>query len=385
VADGRVLVATEDDDVFALDPATGRVIWQESLGQPLRDVVGQAGCGDIDPLGITSTPVVDNATDTLYVVAEVSVAGRQPVHHELAGIDINSGRVTFEADADPPVPAGENVVHLLQRAALLLANGRVYVSYGGQYGDCGDYHGWVVGVPTDGAPRTAFNITPDSSGGAVWQGGGGPSVDAAGNIYVSTGNPNSSGPAPWAEAVVKLSPTLTSPPEAAFQDRYATGDLDLATGDVVVLPNGEVFAVGKTDIPYLLTQDHLVDAGHFSGRVCGSDPDGGAAYDSLDNSLYVPCQDGGLSEVNLTDRHIRSFAVGVNSAPILVDGELWALSYPSGRLEEVDPRSGSVLQKISVGQDVPHFASPSAAGGLLLVGTTAGIVAFTGPGGPTLG
>jgi polyvinyl alcohol dehydrogenase (cytochrome) len=392
VADGRVLVATEGDDIFALNAANGRVDWEVNIGDPLRNVASEAGCGDIDPLGITSTPVIDPATNTIYAVGEVSTEGSQPVHHQLVGINLESGREILSVDADPPL-AGENSVHLLQRPGLALANGRVYIGFGGNYGDCATYHGWVVGItvpsaappagPVIGsAPTVSFDVTPEGTGGAVWQGGAGISVDAAGSVYVSTGNPNSGGAAPWAESVLKLSPGLSSPPEHWFQDVTATGDEDLSTGDPILLPNGDVFAVGKTDRGYLLRQSDLGEVAVIHGTVCGSDPDGGESFDSATDSIYVPCRDGGIQQVNLAALATGWRAGDVNSAPILVDGELWAVSYPTGTLQEINPANGAVIQSTEVSPSVPNFASPTSARGLLLVGTTSGVAAFAGPGGP---
>lgn len=387
LAGGRVLVATEDDDVYALDPATGRTVWHLNLGVPLREVDSQAGCGDVDPLGVTSTPVVDPATGILYVVAEVSTAGHMPVQHRLSAIDIATGRIVASQDADPPLGPGQSPVSLLQRAALLLANGRVYVAYGGQYGDCGRYHGWLVALPAtahanSAASTTYFDVTPYSSGGAIWGGGSGPSAGTDGSVYVTTGNPNSGGPAPWAEAVLRLPPALGPTPLAAFQDRLASGDLDLATGGPVLLPDGTVFAVGKTDVGYLLTGAGLRPLGPVSGTVCGSSPDGGNAFAAGLDALYVPCRGGGIQQV-LLSRRVTGWRAGqANSTPVLVNGDLWALAYPAGSLQELDPRTGRVLTTVAVGRPLPPFASPSAADGLLLVPTTSGLVAFTGPAGP---
>ena len=377
-ADGKVVVATEDDDVYALDPLTGAVVWKANLGAPLRDVAAAAGCGDIDPLGVTSTPVIDPASGTVYAVGEVSTGGHPPVHHQLVAVDLASGHIESRVDADPPLPAGESAVPLLQRAALALANGRVYIGYGGQYGDCGAYHGWVVAVQVTGGrlgPSSAFDVTPSSTGGAVWDGGSGPTVGADGSVYVTTGNPNSGGSAPWAEAVVKLAPTLGASPEAAFQDHAAYGDLDLSTGGAVLLPGGSVFAAGKTDIGYLLRQADLGSVGTVTG-LCGSDPDGGAAYDPSTDALYLPCQDGGIQEV-LLQGPSRGWRSGtVNSTVVLAGGDLWSVGYPSGTIQELNPASGQVLASAQAGVHVPHFASLSVVGGRILVPTDSGVVAF---------
>jgi outer membrane protein assembly factor BamB len=382
VADGRVVVATEADDLYGLDTRTGSVDWKVNLGTPLRDVAGRAGCGDIDPLGITSTPVIDPATGVVYVVGEVATGGGRAVRHELAAVDIRTGRLLATRNVDPPLPSGEDPVHLLQRAALALANGRVYIGYGGQFGDCGRYHGWLVAAPAglDPASRSealgTFDVTPQSSGGAIWGGGSGPAIGSDGSVYVTTGNPNSGGPDPWAEAAVKLGPTLGPAPLAYFDDQAATGDLDLSSGGPVLLPDGRLFAVGKAEVGYILRQSDLGLTATVPQRVCGSDPDGGDAYDAAQSTLYVPCRGGGLEEIDVATASTGWQAGSVNSTPILVGGRLWALSYPAGRLQELDPGTGRILYSTSVGRSVANFAAPSAAAGLLLVPTASGVVAL---------
>ena len=237
MAFGRVYVATEDDDVYALDAHDGHVLWHANVGTPLTQVDRFAGCGDIDPLGITSTPAIDTATGTLYVVAEVSNGADPPtVHHQLVGFNAYTGQVVRSADADP-TGGGDSIINLQQRGALALGRGRVYVSYGGLAGDCGFYHGWVVGVSETAGPGTVeFNATPGQQGGAIWEPGG-PAIDSVGNVYVSTGNRNNPDDpnVPYAESVVKLSPSLDL--EAHFTDGVATGDDDLST-DSPSLPTG---------------------------------------------------------------------------------------------------------------------------------------------------
>jgi outer membrane protein assembly factor BamB len=381
VADGRIFAATEGDRVVALDPHDGKVLWSTSLGPPLTNVVSVAGCGDIDPLGITSTPVVDTATGTVYVVGEVSTGGGV-VHHQLEGLNVITGAVTVSDDADPPLPTGEVSVHLLQRTSLAVANGRVYIGYGGNDGDCGSYHGWMVGVEQTGpAHEVSFEVASDGEGGAIWESGGAPAIDAAGDLYVSTGNANPDpplgGPDPkrYTESVVKLSPDLT--PLASFKDRVAGGDEDLSTGNPVLLPGGDLFAVGKTDIGYVLRQTDLTQVAAIKG-ICGSDPDGGPAYDATTNQIFVPCRSGGIQVVDLDTGAVGSKLDGANGAPILVGGDLWAAQYPEGTLIEYEAATGATLQTIDVGSSVPTFTSPSTALGLLLVGTTSGVTAFDG-------
>ena len=383
VAGGRVIAATETNRVVALEPGTGNVVWSASLGAPLTDVGSAAGCGDIDPLGVTSTPAVDPATGTVYVVGEVSTGGGA-VHHQLEGFSVATGQVVLSEAVDPPLPAGENPVHLLQRASLAVADGRVYIAYGGNYGDCGDYHGWVVGVNETGAPGlVSFEAAADGQGGAIWEGGGAPAVDAAGDLYVSTGNSNpdppAGGPDPvqYAESVVKLSPDLK--PLAAFKDQGAGGDDDLGTGNPVLLPGGLLFVAGKTDVGFVLRQSDLSEVASVSG-LCGSDPDGGAAYDRTTNRLFVPCRGGGVQTVDLAAGQRGVRLAGANGAPIVIGGSVWAVEYPEGTISQFGAATGALIQRVPVGRSEPHFASPSTALGVLLVGTDSGVVAFRGGG-----
>jgi outer membrane protein assembly factor BamB len=381
VADGRVFVATENDDVYALDAHDGHVLWQHSVGTPLENV-SEYVCGDISPVGITSTPAIDLARSTLYVVAETTSHGAPPVSFELVGFNLYSGQITVRADAAPALPAGESLLYLQQRSALAIANGRVYVSYGGHDGDCGLYHGWVVGVSESGAgPNVDFNATPSTDGGAIWGGGGGPSVDSVGDVYVVTGNPDDHNDAPFADDVVKLGANLNV--LSYFHDSAAApgADLDLGTGDALLLPDGDVFAVGKTDVGYLLRQSDLHEVAAIP-NVCGGDPDGGPAYDAATNGVYVPCRGtGNIQQVTLNNFKAGWQSGGVDSAPILVDGELWADNYNTGLLKELNPANGATIQQIQL-PALPTFASPSAADGLLLVGTRSGVVVLDGPSGP---
>src|SRR3954451_19886059 len=173
---GRIVVATENDSLYGLDPHTGAVLWRTNVGTPVP--LSTLPCGNIDPLGITSTPAADPATGTVFALAEMTGP-----KHQLVAIDAITGAVKFRHDADPAgmVPRDQQ-----QRAALAVANGYVYISFGGLAGDCGNYHGWVVATQTDGnGPLLDYQV-PTTREGAIWAPSG-PSVDAAGNLYVSTG------------------------------------------------------------------------------------------------------------------------------------------------------------------------------------------------------
>ena len=177
VVGDHVLVATEGDSLYALDAHTGKVQWRTNVGKPVP--LSDLPCGNIDPLGITGTPVYDPATGLVFAVAEVSGPA-----HVLLGIDAGTGQVRVRRLADP---AGMEPRAQQQRAALALSGGRVYIAYGGLFGDCGNYHGWVVAVRTDGAgPLLSYQV-PTSRMGGIWAPPG-PVVDSAGRLYVAVGN-----------------------------------------------------------------------------------------------------------------------------------------------------------------------------------------------------
>ena len=143
-----MIVATENDSVYAFDAVTGSSLWGVHLGTPVSG--GSLPCGDIDPSGITGTPVADPRSGVIYIVMY-----RSGFRHVLVALDVGSGTVRWERPIDPP---GGDFTTEQQRAGLALSRKRVYVSYGGLFGDCGRYHGWVVGAPASGpnGPLTTY-------------------------------------------------------------------------------------------------------------------------------------------------------------------------------------------------------------------------------------
>src|SRR5690242_12632136 len=164
VHDGLVVVATESDQVVALSEATGQVAWQASAGTPVPS--SQLHCGDISPtVGITSTPVIDPSTNRVFVVADTLTGST--IQHKLFAFNLADGSAVagFPVDAEPPgdVPADQ-----LQRPGLALAGGQVIIGYGGNDGDCGTYHGWLVSIPEAGGAQHVFEVAPSGSEGAIW-------------------------------------------------------------------------------------------------------------------------------------------------------------------------------------------------------------------------
>ena len=364
---GRVIVATENDSVYALDPANGRVTWRRHLGSPVP--LASLPCGNIDPLGITSTPVYDRASGSLFVVAEVSGP-----HHVLFALAASTGAVRWSRSVDLP---GDSPLAHQQRAALALGNGYVYVGFGGLAGDCGAYRGKVVGVPVSGHGATIAYRLPVAREGAVWATGG-PVLDAHGNLYVSVGNGSSTTSYDGSDSVLELSPTLQLrsrfAPSRWAQDNAS--DADLGSLSPVLVPGGWVFIAGKSGIGYVLRAGSLGGVGgQVSSRVVCAAFGGAAQSGSM---VYVPCADGlrmiriGSSGSIQLGWQARS---GANGPPVIGGGAVWSLALGSGELQALSPSTGAVLARIAVGP-VPHFASPTPWDGLVLVGTMRGVTAI---------
>jgi outer membrane protein assembly factor BamB len=364
VVGGRVIAATEGDSVYALDPATGGILWRRNLGAPVP--LASLPCGNIDPLGITGTPAYDPLTGSLFVVAEVTGP-----KHAMFALDVTNGTVRWSRDIDL---AGDDPRAHQQRAALAIGSGYVYVGMGGLFGDCGQYQGEVVGVPTSGDGSTLAYRVPVEREGAVWASAG-PVVDPNGDLYVSVGNGSSTTTYDGSDSVLQLSPTLqlrsTFAPSTWAQDNAA--DADLGSLSPVLVPGGWVFIVGKSGTGYVLRQGALGGVGGevASGPVCPAF--GGAAQAGA--TIYVPCSNE-LAAVRITPDGpigvVWRAGVGADGPPVVGDGAVWSLDIESGELWSLDPATGAGLAHTNVGP-LPHFASPTLWGDQVLVGTVAGV------------
>ena len=254
VVGGLVIAATEGDTVYGLDRATGRVRWHVHLGTPVP--LSALPCGDIDPLGITGTPVYDPATRLVYAVAETT-----GFRHVLAGITVPGGKLVFSRNV--PTPDG-HPRYDQQRSALALDRGRVYVAFGGLAGDCGPYQGSVNGVPASGPRADGLVQGADGKGRRACGRAGGPVVGPAGTIYVSAGNGAATAP-PWdgSDSVTALTPGLRRTgifaPVTWPQDNAS--DLDLGSSPPALLSDGVLLIAGKRGTGYLLNASHLAGVG----------------------------------------------------------------------------------------------------------------------------
>ena len=366
-----VIAATEGDSVYALDQATGRVIWRRHVGTPVP--LSGLPCGNIDPLGITGTPVYNPASGLVYAVAETT-----GYHHVLVGISVRDGAVRVERDI--PTPDGQPRYDQ-QRPALAIAAGRVYVAFGGLYGDCGPYRGSVVGIPLSGSGPLISYVVPTPREGAVW-GTAGPVTGPDGTMYVSVGNGEETGSRfDDSDSVTALSPGLRrtgvfAPSTWADDNAH---DLDLGSTQPALLPDGMVLEDGKRGTAYLVDSAHL---GGVGGQVAQADvceAYGGAAVQG--SIVYEPCAQGGLAAVDTAGHTIRVRWRGPSQAqgsPVIGGGAVWVTDYQGGTLYELDQATGATRASLSLGATLPHFSSMSMTGSHAFIGTMQGVIAVGG-------
>jgi hypothetical protein len=277
------LVATEHDSVYAWDADTSSStpIWQTSFINPSAGVTpipcGEAAtgdCGSIYPeFGITSTPVIDSSTGTLYVVAGTKeVSGTTSYVYRLHALSITTGQEKFGGPVVIQASAGS--VNLepkqeLQRPGLLLVNGVVYIGFG-SHGDEAPWYGWLLGYSANNIQDRlmAFNAAPSGGGASIWQSGCAPAADASGIIYFLTGNgafdANTGGP-DYGDSIVKLNANGTVADYFTPSDQASlnSSDTDLGSSGLVLVPGQSgtfahlLIAGGKQGVIYSVNRDNM--------------------------------------------------------------------------------------------------------------------------------
>jgi len=366
-----VIAATENDTVYALARATGRVLWRTHVGTPVP--LSDQPCGNISPLGITGTAVYDPANRLVYVVPQTTGS-----RHFLIGLRLRNGQVAVTREI--PAPDG-HPAYDQQRAALTLEDGHVYVAFGGHFGDCGPYIGSVAAVPADGRGPIRFYAVPTARQGGIWAPGG-PVIGPDGTLYVSVGNGAATRPPfDYSDSVTALSPALrrTGIFAPATWAADNASDLDLGSMSPALLAGGRILAVGKRGTGYLLRASRLDGVGGqlTEARIC---PAFGAAAVS-GSTVYVPCEAGGMAAVSTAGGRIKVLWRGPGDAsgsPVVGGGAVWVADVGAGTLYELGQASGAIRQRIGLGAELPHFASPSLSGSLVLVDTMSGVVAVAG-------
>jgi hypothetical protein len=271
-----LLVVTEDDRAYGLDPNSGGIRWEDQLGTPVNSSEAPIECTDLSPhIGITGTPVIDASGGIAYFVSNSYISGSSgPIAWYMHALRLTDGH---EAPGFPVQISGHaqnlptvefRATQELQRPALLLMNGVIYAAFG-SHCDKAPYQGWIAGVTTGAQLVTLWASA--RSGASIWQSGGGLVSDAPGQILLATGNdsgapgegdpPKGPGTTPpegrLGESVVRAhaKPTggLTatdffSPFNSAQLDE---NDVDLGSGAPIALPSPYF---GTAAVPHLLVQ-----------------------------------------------------------------------------------------------------------------------------------
>ena len=281
-----VFVASMMNTIYALDADTGATLWTQNYGSAIiaQDVEYDQNISWSTRIGILSTPVIDPATNIMYFVCGAQPAdGTKQFSYNLNAIDITTGSpvhgspVTINATYSTPDlttalvfnPKMQN-----QRPSLALANGNVYVAFS-SHEDAPPYHGWVLAYSTSTLAQTAvYSDTTTGTLGGIWNAGQAPAVDAAGNVYLSTGN-GSFGKTPnnlvqTGNSFIKLSPNLElldyfTPYNSATMN---TGDMDLGSAGLLLIPNTSyVLGGGKQGVLYLSDSNGMGEFNSSSDKV----------------------------------------------------------------------------------------------------------------------
>jgi fibronectin type 3 domain-containing protein len=367
VAHNVIIVATQHDSVYAFDADTSpcTVLWQASLldanhgatpnetsvpSGGTNSLVG-SGYGDVKPeIGVTGTPVIDPATNTIYLVSKSCVANALPIYQRLHGLslidgtEVSGGPAVIDStiyvsgtapDANLSSQVAFNTQTEFQRPGLTLVNGTVYVAWG-SHEDTDPYHGWVMGFNEATLalwPNAVFNSTPNTltgyaySRGGIWMSGGAPAVDAAGNLYFSTGNgvfdANNAGQN-FGDTTLKLSTASNSLTVGdwftpADESQLDGADTDHGSGGAALLMNtsngGYVVAAGKEGTVYVLSQAGLGGFTAGNSAVHYEFSLGHGLFSTAgfwNNTLYAAGANSGLQTYTF-DPVAGTFAIGASS------------------------------------------------------------------------
>jgi chitodextrinase len=418
-------VVTESDWVYAFDADGGAngtsciQYWKASmltaahgaiLGESTVPAADTGETGDLIPeIGITSTPVIDSATGTLYLTSK-SKESNTAYHHRLHALDLATGAEKLSGPKEITATAPgtgfmfDPRIHM-QRPALLLSGNNIYVGFG-SHGDQNNYHGWLIGYDKTTLAQSSVWVATDTSVnltlGAIWQAGAGPAVDSNGNIWVEIANGDfDTGPGTrlnYGDSVVKLNPAGAAVLDfftPGNQDALRAADTDLGSAGVTILPDGFgnashphlAVATGKPNILYLVDQANLgqfnstsdnavqeltLPRGAFNGVIGGmfSKP----AY--FNGRIYVVPIDDVFQAYSITNAHLTALIpVGtdtfgfpgatpaVSSQGASTNGIVWALNTNNNNTPNGSNVNGpAVLFAYDAATFKKLYSSPASAG-----------------------
>jgi hypothetical protein len=427
---GTFFVATANDTLYALDETTGKPAWPaKTFGTPANQ--SGAGCGNVAPLGITGTPAIDLATRLIVFSAASGDASGNIATHTIYGVSIDDGSTKWSVDvstlkdatglAFSPQPQN-------QRGAVLIVNGIAYVVFGGHAGDCGSYHGWVVGVPLTGTGVKAWATQVGGAG--IWAVGGAASDGQS--VFVATGNGIGGSSTTWqeSEGIFRLDPGPSFTGQAV--DYFAPNnwaaldgnDTDISGSGPLVIdapgmtPSALVMAQGKDGWVYLMNRANLGGISSAQGtanvgamQVSNGELSNGNAWATVGGTTYVVVRPNGtdngaacpngtsgdLAAVKLDPAAAQKMTVawcassgGVGS-PIITstdgtnDGLVWVVGAEGDsalhafHLADGTSAGTSAAVPLVNGEIVHHFATIAAVHGRIFVTADNHLFALKGP------
>ena len=393
------------------------------------DPIADYGCTGTHytEIGITGTPVIDPGKTTLYVVAKtVTGTGPDAVRNfSLHALDITTGN---ELLGGPTIISGSapssdgsgtfNPIFQLQRPALLLQNGVLYIGFGGNGCDVYDYSGWLFAYSAQTLQQeAAFLVTPDGKRASIWQGGSGPAVDENGYIYVATANGTYDGPAggnDFGDSVLKMGWNGDVFGVADYFTPYnqlqlSTNDLDLGSSGPLILPDQpglyphELVVGGKQGTLYLVNRDNPGQFNAITDNVIQEIPK--AVADELvgvssywNSSVYVAGDldyikqfsliNGMLTQLPVSQTTVTFGGAGPASTSITAYGNsnaiLWAIRHTNPALFAFDPTnlahefydSTQAPQLRDKLVPVVRFVTPTISNGKVYIGGTAALEVY---------
>jgi len=429
-----VYVATENDSVYAFDangvPATP--LWHRQFTDPAGGITA-VPCADtpscnLSPvLGITSTPVIDASTGTLYVVAFTDENGEyfQRLHalNIATGAEKFGGPVAIQASVNGTGTGsvGGKITFdpliQLQRAALLLSNGVVYISWG-SFADLENYHGWIMGYSASTLAQVGlFSDTRNGAEGGIWLSGGGPSTGPDGSIFVQTGNgtfdANTSG-ADFGDSFLRFSPKTGLSMVADYftptnQATLRSGDIDLGSGAALILPGQsgsftyELIGAGKQGIIYVVNQQNMGKFNATKNNVIQTVTGSAAGYRGspayFNNAVYYSGVSDFLTRYTLTSGLLSATPVSesptkfnIGSTPSVsangtTNGIVWAIdkgvgtnaavlhAYDASNVSHELYHSDQNVSRDNLGQGIT-FSVPTVANGKVYIGTKSNVVVY---------
>jgi len=390
-----LLVATENDSVYAFDADSGVILWQVSLLGTGETASDDRNCGQVSPLiGVTATPVIDRAAGTVFLVAMSKNTASGTYYQRLHALNLATGAeqansptlisASVPATGSPMAVGGQVVFDAAQykeRSALLLANGTLYLSWA-SHCDYTPYTGWIMAYDETSLAQTAvFNDEPsaDNGGepgdGAFWNSNSGPSADAAGNIYAMVGNgifdtTLTAGGFPvgndYGNAILKLSPAGSGLGVLDYFTMYNTvsesaGDSDLGSGGLMLLPD-QLDATNTTrHLAVGAGKDHniyLVDRDNMGKFVPGAQSNS-YAYEVF--NPFPANSPGGCNGI-----------AGVFGAPVYFNGVVYYDA--GGDAIRAFPLANALMPTAAASQSTHAFCYPGATLAISANGTANGIL-----------